>query len=83
MQNKDTLERSFLDRFRHAYQFFPEGTITKGEPGKEPDFIVENPTQRVELRWRVCSEMTAVINSGCVRKPNFRIEFSMKLRKYL
>lgn len=46
---KDVSERIFLDRFRNAYPFFPDGKVTKGEPGTEPDFIIEHPGGRLGI----------------------------------
>jgi len=47
--SQDQHERDFLERFRNAYLFFPEGKIIKGIPGQEPDFIVANPRERVGI----------------------------------
>jgi hypothetical protein len=40
--NKDAYERRFLEQFKGAYPYFPDGKINKGIPGVEPDFIITN-----------------------------------------
>jgi len=48
--DKDTLERRFLDSFKAACTFFPDGTIRKGDPKKkEADFIIENGNENLGI----------------------------------
>ena len=47
--SKDIIEKRFLDSFKAAYSFFPEGGIRKGIPGIEPDFLVEKEDNRIGI----------------------------------
>jgi hypothetical protein len=47
--NKDAYERRFLEQFKGAYPYFPDGKINKGIPGVEPDFIITNSVERIGI----------------------------------
>jgi len=47
--NQDAREGLVLEQFKQVYLCFPAGKISKGQAGTEPDFIIEDSTERIGI----------------------------------